>query len=69
MIRILDEEDGLATKITSILGAIISVVLYLTLSVLFYEFFKGKREYKTIPEMMFVFLEFFIHLQIYHMLL
>ena len=54
MIRNLDEENNLATKITSILGTIISVGLNLTPSVLFYEFFTGKREFKSIPEMMFV---------------
>ena len=54
MIRILDENDNLATKITSILGTIISVGLNLTPIILFYEFFKGKREFKSIPEMMFV---------------
>ena len=54
MIRILDEDDNLATKIISILGTIIAVGLNLTPSVLFYEFFTGKREFKSIPEMMFV---------------
>ena len=53
MIRIL-EEDSIASKIASIFGTIISVGLNLTPGVLFYEFFKGKRELKTIPEMMFV---------------
>lgn len=54
MIRILDEDNDLASKIVSILGTIISIGLNLTPSVLFYEFFKGKREFKSIPEMMFV---------------
>ena len=54
MIRILEEEDSIATKVVSILGTMISVGLNLTPIVLFYEFFKGKREFKSIPEMMFV---------------
>ena len=53
MLRIL-EEDNISTKIVSILGTAISVGLNLTPIVLFYEYFKGKREFKSIPEMMFV---------------
>lgn len=54
MIRLLEEEKDLTSTIFSILGTIISVGLNLTPCVLFYEFFKGKREIKSIPEMMFV---------------
>ena len=57
MIRLLDgdnNENDLASFISSILGTIISVGLNLTPLVLFYEYFKGKREFKNIPEMMFV---------------
>ena len=55
MNRILEEEENsLANTIVSILGTIISVGLNLTPSVLFYEYYKGKREFNSIPEMMFV---------------
>ena len=53
MIRLLDE-NNLASLISSILGTIISVGLNLTPLILFYEYFKGKREFKSIPEIMFV---------------
>ena len=50
----MEEENSLADTIVSILGTIISVGLNLTPSVLFYEYYKGKREFNSIPEMMFV---------------
>ena len=56
MIRLLEEDynNDLASLISSILGTIISVGLNLTPLILFYEYFKGKREFKNIPEMMFI---------------
>lgn len=53
MLRIL-EENSLSAKIVSILGTIIAVGLNLTPIVLFYEYFKKKRKFESIPEMMFV---------------
>ena len=41
-------------EIVPILGTILAVGLNLSPMVLFYEFFKGKRDLKSIPEMMFV---------------
>ncbi len=41
-------------EIVTILGTIIAVALNLSPGVLFYEFFKGKRELSSIPEMMFI---------------
>ena len=41
-------------EIVPLLGTILAVGLNLSPIVLFYEFFKGKREFKSIPEMMFV---------------
>lgn len=57
MIRLLDgdnNEDNYASLISSILGTIISVGLNLTPLVLFYEYFKRKRTFESIPEMMFI---------------
>lgn len=42
------------SEIVPVLGTILAVGLNLSPCVLFYEFFKGKRELSTIPEMMFV---------------
>lgn len=41
-------------NVVTILGTILAVGLNLSPCVLFYEYFKGKRELKTIPEMMFI---------------
>ena len=42
------------SKVVPILGTILAVGLNLSPSILFYEYFKGKRELHTIPEMMFI---------------
>lgn len=41
-------------EIVPLLGTILAIGLNLSPGILFYEFFKGKRELNTIPEMMFV---------------
>ena len=54
MLRFLDDEITTESLVMGILGSIISVSLNLTPAYLFYQYFKGERQLKEIPEMMFV---------------
>ena len=54
MLRFLENEITTESLVMGILGSIISVGLNITPSYLFYQYFKGQRQLKEIPEMMFI---------------